>query len=131
MQRGSSRLNASIFLISSSSLFTNSSSLAALSDTFPIMETSLRKSQIVLGTNVGLKSKLNSGGTEPISNLSLPIILPTLLSLCNKYLSTPEKNTEKHSGSANIYIHLLYSGRQEREKKNGVMGKEKKIKNRS
>lgn len=71
MQRGSSRLKASIFFISSSNPLTKASSLETLSETFPIIETSRRKSLTVLGRKVGLKFKLSSGGTEPISEKSL------------------------------------------------------------
>ena len=71
MQRGSSRLKASIFLNSSSNPLRKESSLESFSETLPIIETSLRKSVIVFGTKfVGLKSKLSSGGTEPISQNS-------------------------------------------------------------
>lgn len=103
MQRGSSRLNASIFHISSSNLFTKSSSFDALSKTFPIIETSARKSLIVLGTKVGLKSKLSSGGTEPISDLS-PEHSYYLLSLYKFYQNeVNRKYKERPCGSVYIF----------------------------
>uniref|UniRef100_A0A2P2KHR4 Uncharacterized protein n=1 Tax=Rhizophora mucronata TaxID=61149 RepID=A0A2P2KHR4_RHIMU len=71
MQRGSSRLKASIFLISSSNPLTKPSSFETFSDTSPITDTSLRKPLIVLGIKVSLKSRLSSGGgSEPISSFS-------------------------------------------------------------
>ena len=78
MQRGSSRLNASIFPISSSNLLTKSSSFDALSGTFPMVETTLRKSWIVLGTKLALKSRLSSDGIEPIFGLNMkPSLSPS------------------------------------------------------
>jgi len=81
MQRGNSRLKASIFVFSSSKSLRKLSTFKPFTEASPIMETSLRKSVIVSGKNVNVfiaevnvfvveegltKSKLSSGGTEPI-----------------------------------------------------------------
>lgn len=73
MQSGSSRLNAWIFANSSSNLLTKSSSKDFLREAFGVVESWQRKSVMVFGTKVGLKSKLSSWGT-----------IPMLVSQCNE-----------------------------------------------
>ena len=87
-------MKASIFLISSSKLLTKSLSFETLSGTFPIMETSLKKSVSVLGTKVGLKSKLSSDWSKTI--VDLRVLKRTQIFFVWIYGSKAERKFEKN-----------------------------------
>jgi len=117
MQRGNSRLKASIFLFSSSKSLRKLSTFKPFTAASPIMETSLRKSVIVSGKNVNVfiaevnvfvveegltKSKLSSGGTEPIFFFQKRLKVYDVL--IKKSLKQKEKRERCRHGEIYTYI---------------------------